>query len=133
MSTRRLWLSVRARWSVLALALLAQFYVFVHRAWTVHVVCPLDGELAHPELAVEVSELCGDDPVLVSFAATEEHAEHCELALATPPARALSLTSWPGHPLEAVLANAGRFAPLCMSDGRLYLLAPKQSPPVHAG
>jgi len=116
----------------LLLFVLLRLQVAAHQAFTPHVVCPLDGELAHAHAEDgEQEHPPTSDPE--GSGPGEDHSEHCGLQPATQPA-----TSEPAHlPSDFVLVRASpqELTPTARATcpERLFLLAPKQSPPSRAG
>jgi hypothetical protein len=109
-----------------------------HRAWVPHVVCAVDGEVAHGSHAGHAHEHDGengddrdaDDPRVAAPAEGEEHHEHCGL----PDLGRSSTLDLPDAP------RAGPPAPTALRDHVTpwaaahevvprVSLAPKQSPP----
>lgn len=119
----------------LVLLVLTRLSVAAHQAFTPHVTCPVDGELAHAHEENEAGANTGADSAHEDSGPRggEEHAEHCGLEPATQPASAepaacvlaVAPLAWPTPPRPVARSVAG-----CE---RLFLLAPKQSPPARAG
>jgi hypothetical protein len=123
---------------LLAFFVFGQAYGIVHRALVPHVVCPIDGELAHGEHGSCASEGAWletterEGPSLVAAESGEEHADHCSLTTPHKQRRLLldpiALQVEPPVPQRAV-----QFPP----DSRptaiaVFRYAPKQSPPHQA-
>ena len=124
--------SVALLW--LVLFVLTRLSVAAHEAFTPHVACPVDGELAHAHADVGEgrAERGAHDPSESGAPEGEDHAEHCGFEPATQPASAATL-----QPVPAV-ARGKALAPTCPAPTRaraaerLFLLAPKGSPPPRA-
>jgi len=117
----------------LLLFVLTRLSVAAHQAFTVHVPCPLDGELAHAHGVAEAEHDAEPEPSGSASREDEGHAEHCGFEPATQPATpdttpALLAAQFAGPPVPEPARGVSRRA-----RERLFLLAPKQSPPAPGG
>jgi hypothetical protein len=114
----------------LLLFVLVRLQVAAHQAFTPHVVCPLDGELAHAHAEESEDRHAPAEPE--SGGPRGGHDEHCGLEPATQPATSEASDVSGGSVLA--LSVVPELAPteLEACTERLFLLAPKQSPPARA-
>lgn len=122
---------------LLALFVFGQVYAVAHRALVQHVVCPVDGELAHGGHAHGVATTKVDDskgtdgPIVTPTESEKEHAQHCSVVLIHEHRKCLFVEPVPAHVEPAARQTA--VAPLRSQTlgSRIPVLryAPKQSPP----